>query len=411
MTEYGRSYVLDMIKNGKKINSKNLHFLKTIGVIKNNRLPITKIKRKNGNLEIVVVPKVNSLTVDYKTLKYKLGNSFITIKSKRLKNRISNRLTWSFNLGISIFTQNLLSSKHHFISPGLIRKRIFNQDISPSEFLLPFRTTGDSSRRVMNVQQPSVMCHNPSEYYPANINKELIRVPISSERIKMSDEQKRIVTVPCQTSADRFQDTIEVPWELKFVPTVQDLELTLYDHKGNLINKMQEHRDNLVTEVIKDSVKPLQFKYLENLSDVLNKTITEIYTDNDTYLIFKLDTEEYLIMYHSQDCCENVNIEDINGELKNLIGKPLIRADVKSSDKEDGTDLTKNERDELDGDTTYTFYTFATINGYVDIRWYGESNGYYSTAVSLALINSVRSYKDILNKCYLDFDNKIIAIC
>lgn len=93
------------------------------------------------------------------------------------------------------------------------------------------------------------------------------------------------------------------------------------------------------------------------------------------------DSELVLLAYdgtkfrfnHHQDCCESVYIESIVGDLEDLVGTPLVLADESSSsipseDYESGT---------------WTFYKFATRKGYVDVRWVGRSNGYYSEGVSL----------------------------
>lgn len=77
-------------------------------------------------------------------------------------------------------------------------------------------------------------------------------------------------------------------------------------------------------------------------------------------------------MFHSQQCCERVSIEDIEGDLDDLIGMPLLVAEERT-----------RRAESRDGSETWTFYTLATFKGYVSIRWYGSSNGWYSEAVQI----------------------------
>jgi len=91
-------------------------------------------------------------------------------------------------------------------------------------------------------------------------------------------------------------------------------------------------------------------------------------------LVFENDTERF-VFFHHQDCCESVDINDIVGDLEDLVGEPLLIAEEVSG---------ATEPDEEHYESyTYTFYKFATRKGYVDVRWLGESNGYYSEGVSL----------------------------
>lgn len=94
----------------------------------------------------------------------------------------------------------------------------------------------------------------------------------------------------------------------------------------------------------------------------------------DEELIFHTDIGKFRFC-HWQVCCENVYIESITGDLNDLIGT-ILRAEEKEGDS------TMQEWSYQ----TWTFYTFATKNGYVDIRWLGESNGYYSESVDLEFI-------------------------
>jgi hypothetical protein len=115
----------------------------------------------------------------------------------------------------------------------------------------------------------------------------------------------------------------------------------------------------------------------ENFNVLLGQTLIDVQVNDDEELILTLDTGEKYRFYHEQDCCESVTIEDICGDLNDLIGSPLVVAEKVTSDT-NPEGVTKEYQDSF----TWTFYKFATNKGSVTIRWYGESNGYYSETVN-----------------------------
>ncbi|CAI6329970.1 hypothetical protein [Bacillus subtilis] len=113
--------------------------------------------------------------------------------------------------------------------------------------------------------------------------------------------------------------------------------------------------------------------YWDSYTDVevlIGKTLTKIEQKGVGELFFHTSDGESYIMYHEQDCCESVYLEEIIGDLDDLIGSPITMAEEISQVGESDW-----------GSATWTFYKFATINGYVTLRWLGESNGYYSESV------------------------------
>lgn len=111
-------------------------------------------------------------------------------------------------------------------------------------------------------------------------------------------------------------------------------------------------------------------------SSLVGKTLTHVINEGDKIVFIVSPTETYKLE-HWQDCCEYVSVESIVGDLSDLIGAPLLKAEEVSGE------TPADYKFEFEpASYTWTFYKLATIKGYVDIRWLGTSNGDYSEAVN-----------------------------
>lgn len=112
------------------------------------------------------------------------------------------------------------------------------------------------------------------------------------------------------------------------------------------------------------------------VEDMQGLTLTEIMgmEEGSGEVRFKTSDGRTFVMWHEQDCCERVSIEDVVGNPDDLLNQPLFVA-RKDSNQE-------GPEPEYADSYTWTFYTLRTNKGTVTLRWLGESNGYYSESVS-----------------------------
>ena len=123
---------------------------------------------------------------------------------------------------------------------------------------------------------------------------------------------------------------------------------------------------------------------VREFGDLIGRCLYCVEVIEDEEIRFYLTESNYVRMYHQQDCCESVRIEDICGDLNDLVGAPLLEAE----EVEGYTANPVDEEDEYaDESYTWTFYKFATRKGAVTIRWYGSSNGYYSESVDIEVVD------------------------
>ena len=109
------------------------------------------------------------------------------------------------------------------------------------------------------------------------------------------------------------------------------------------------------------------------MSELIGKVFTKVYKDDET-IVLENDEQTYELA-HDQCCCEDVTIDDIWGDLSNL-----ENAEITYSERTTSED---NPKPDSYGSSTWTFFKIATVKGWVDIRFYGTSNGYYSEDADL----------------------------
>ncbi len=114
---------------------------------------------------------------------------------------------------------------------------------------------------------------------------------------------------------------------------------------------------------------------------LVNKEISKIEIEYDR-INFILKDGSSLIAYHGQDCCEDVHIEKITGDLLNI-----IKNTITSISNEAGFDTPKNVKipEWPPESITWTSLKIRSEVGEVEFLWRGESNGYYSESVDFQI--------------------------
>ena len=120
-----------------------------------------------------------------------------------------------------------------------------------------------------------------------------------------------------------------------------------------------------------------------DFSELRGETIVNVETDDNEFIIFHCASGNVFKMYHMQNCCESVAIEDVaGGTLHDLVGQEIIEAYESSNSDNPKARTYGDDVEYTDDSCTWTFYTIRTMNTTLTIRWYGSSNGYYSESVN-----------------------------
>jgi hypothetical protein len=125
----------------------------------------------------------------------------------------------------------------------------------------------------------------------------------------------------------------------------------------------------------------MQNEVNETLNRMVGETIVSVSGNrHDEEFVVRTTSGLVFTFYHSQDCCEDVYLEEIIGDIDDLIGHTVVMAEETcSNDEVVGVSCYQGES------FTWTYYRMATERGLVVLRFFGSSNGYYSESVSVSV--------------------------
>lgn len=125
----------------------------------------------------------------------------------------------------------------------------------------------------------------------------------------------------------------------------------------------------------------MQNEVNETLNRMVGETIVSVSGNrHDEEFVVRTASGLVFTFYHNQDCCEDVYLEEIIGDIDDLIGHTVVMAEETcSNDEVVGVSCYQGES------FTWTYYRMATERGLVVLRFFGSSNGYYSESVTVSV--------------------------
>lgn len=137
----------------------------------------------------------------------------------------------------------------------------------------------------------------------------------------------------------------------------------------------------------------MNYNYKEvPFNNLKGKIIIDVTFNEALQEIYFTTLDKVYVLKHEQECCEEVLIADIAGDLFSLVGNQILQAEEVSNNNKNKKPI----KDVLQDCYTWTFYKLGSKGGYITISWFGTSNGFYSEKACLYEVTE-RTYTDYMH--------------